>query len=1234
MQGVPLSALAFSSPHTVFGPTVDPASSRMDSLHIRPYLRDRAHDSTGSWGRGTRTFDSMDTYTLLNRSEEIKNSHPVTSTSKDHYQHDMTSLRMSDASRTFSVWANGPPQCREMEMKINDAIFLNNRIKEAERIKLEKQGERQGASMQLQKEIKMMNVREYEMERETRRGDGNNSMREEEGENIRGKEKKEKDEDEDEDDSRIQDPRSLDGLCSEFHYLMSQLEGAGAGTGTSKRTPSKPLSSSLPMSQPMSRCLRSPNSDSKSNQLPERSILDSAFQGRSEENGLFNRDSEYENENKNECEKKVMMVAEDRNAIGAIESLEAVEEGEEEDIKGDALHGITLIDAIKSMTRMQQQEQQQRGQGQEQCCSQHELVGALQNRISSDIARMRDRLKDQTGEGVLLPIAASSSSSSSSSSSFRSSTFPPSSSSSTYPSYPSSSVQPSDHPSNRNVSHVPREGSSFADLVQESTVRASQHDRIGSWVESGSRSHHTGTEIRERKPLHSEGRDRTTEFRDVREDKSVYEYEYERESNVKMFRVNEDMNDNNNNDSDRMSTRRLSRAKHVTKANNCMQNIENKEILSRRTKAFKQSTERTIDPISSSSHALPSSSLPSSPSAYFPSSSASSSSLSSSPMREVSKHAGMERVKRGNDIGGGKRVIASKTRARQSAGEEKGVEEGGNDYEGEGTEGKEVEDEEKDSGGGEEKLVNEEEVKEEKEEEEEQEELGEDKTEEDDKSRISDESDSEQEDDNNDDNDDNRELSKVIENKNKMKKDAKFMRNTTIHATQPTRVSSIRQSFNNFLEADQHSHSLNQCAVTTIQDTEQLTGDRRDKVENDGESSMGVAVSDVSIAKKSGRYQEKYRAIMTAALSEEEEENGEEKKRGDEKECAKKSGIMRDRLRWKRGYMNPCKGGKESTSKAYSTAPIRGSGEKNLSRRIVKDRSSKERSASVAIGGIFSKSYYEDQGNKYHRSFDYVCSSGESEGEQWSVWNADLDDEGEEEAEEIELETAEEKEKEIGMKKEGCKEREEGLAVEADISIVNSRTGDKRDKSAVNKSRSKKEYRVETKKSKSNKKRNGKNYHETNGVEDKERDDHDNDDNSDDNEEESSDEIIRYRRGKKDWSDYIRAPRYIESEDQEQEGEVEGAEEEEEDEGENKEEGEGGEEEVDEGEGEEEEEDEEEETSTHREGRGEPRDVTERYSHCLASHVILLLLRLLITLRLVMSCFDVRICDDMVVGSC
>ena len=132
----------------------------------------------------------------------------------------------------------------------------------------------------------------------------------------------------------------------------------------------------------------------------------------------------------------------------------------------------------------------------------------------------------------------------------------------------------------------------------------------------------------------------------------------------------------------------------------------------------------------------------------------------------------------------------------------------------------------------------------------------------------------------------------------------------------------------------------------------------------------------------------------------------------------------------------------------------------------------------------------------------------------------------------------------------------------------------------MNKSRSEKKTRVETKKSKINRKGNGKKYREAKGVEEKVGDDYDNNDSSNEKEEESSEEMIRYRRGEKDWSDYIRTPRYTE----EQKQEVDGAEDGDEDEVEGQEGDEG----------------EEEEMRAHREGRGEPCDVTERYTHCLA----------------------------------
>jgi hypothetical protein len=1338
MQGVPLSALAFSSPHTVFGPPVDPVTSRT-------CVRDRAHDSTVSWGKGTRTFDSIDNHTFLNGSEAIKNNHSVTSPIKNHRQHDVTSLRMSDASRTFSVWANGPPQCREMEMKINNVIFLNHQIKAAERLKSEIQGNRQGVNMQVKKGNMVLNERECEWEKETRRENGNKNERVED-ENVRGKKKEkekaeERKEEGEEDDSRIHEPRSLDGLCDEFHHLMRQLEGTGTGTSTRTRTSSKPLSSSptmprpisQPMSQPISgrflnRSIDSPRrlkNDLISDQSLGRQMHD--YQRRKEQK-LFS-DHEYENCNKssNEYENKVKIKSDDR------QTGEAAKEGEEEDVEGDAMDSITLIDAIKSMTHMQQQQQQERGQqqGQErgqqqgQGCSLQQVVGALQNRISSDIARMRDRLKDQTGEGVALPVAASSSSSSSSSSSHPS-TFPSSSSSSTHHSYPSSSsILSSNHPSNRNVSHVPGEGSSFADhrptrdnnagntipihdigryntvnqiefidfkgdtidrdgsrsltgsiqsteyterivtplksgarnadakgnfdgqnrgatfdkdervykntecvgdrqdentllqgtqedvryITQESTEPANQYNRTGSWVESGSRSHLTGTEIRVRKPIQAGGTDRTIDFLDLREYKSENEDEYDREENVEVFRVDENVNDDNNNHSDGMGTRRVSKAKHVTRENKNFRSIQNKNVESRRTRAFKQSAGRTVNPVSSSSYALPSSSLHSAPSASFP---LSSSSPSSSPMREISKHAGMERVKRGKkgkrgkDIGGGTRVIASKRRARQSAGEEKGVEEGdegeeeGNNGngEGEGTEGKEIKDEEEDTGGGKEKHVNEEE------------EAGEDETEEDDESRISDESDSEVDDnndDNNDDNHDNEELSKENKNKNnnKIKRDAKFLRNSTIHATHPTRVSSIRQSFNDFLEADQHSHNHNHCAITTTQDTKQQPRDRRDKADNDGERSIVEKVSDASIGRQSNRYQEKYKAIMTAALGEEGENNGEEKNGEEEKEGegASKSGIGKDGLRWQKENENAYMGRKDSTLGVSSTALKRGSGEKNLSRRTVKDSSNKEgsvnvaqeHSVNVAIGGMFVKSYYEDERSKYHQKSDDVCSSsssGDSEEEQWSGWNADSEGEGEEEEEEeIELVTTEGKEKENRTNKKGCKDREGGQVIEVDSSIGNSDEGHKRYKSAENKSRGEIKKRLETKKSTSIKKRSDKKCYGTKGGEEKVGEYYDIDDNGDDNEEESGEKIARYKRGERDWSDFIRAPRYTESEEQKKEGEVE----------EDGYEDEVGGEEGDEGEieGEVEGEEEEDEMSAHRKGR-EPCDVTERYSHCLA----------------------------------
>ena len=1376
MQGVPLSALAFSSPHTVFGPTVDPVTSRT-------YVRDRAHDSTISWGKGTRTLDSIDNNTLLNRSEELKNNHSVTSPSKNHRQHDVTSFRISDASRTFSVWANGPPQCREMEMKINDVMVMNNRIREAERMKAEIQGRKKGVSMQDKRGNMMMNEREYEWEKETRRENGNRNERVED-ENVRGKKKereKEKEkaekaekEEEEGDDSIIQDPRSLDGLCDEFHHLMRQLEGTGTGTSIHTRTSSKPLSSLLAMSQPISqpmsgislnrsidspRCLKD---DIISNQSIERPMHDTACQRTKEQKTFSDHENENCNRNSNEYENKVKIKSDEKKSVGV------AKEGEEEDIEGDAMDGITLIDAIKSMTYMQQQRGQEGEQ--EQGSSQHQILGALQNRISSDIARMRDRLKDQTGEGVVLPVVASSSSSSSSS--FSSSTssshhhsalFSSSSSSSTHPSYPSSSsVLPSNHLSNRNRSHVPGEGSSFAEhrsirdnntgntisthgkgryntvnqiefndfkgdsidrdgshslsgsnqsteytgrivvpfksgasnadavaiydvkkskidgrldakhcednrvrenndsvgdrqdedtqlqgiqedvryITQKSTVPANQFNRIGSWVESGSRSHHTGTKIRVRKPLHAEGRDRTIEFRNARENKSENENEYERQKNVKMFRVDENVNDNKNNDSFGMGTRRLSKAKHVTKEKKNIQKVQNKEILSRSTRALKQSAERIIDPSSSSSYALPSSSLPSSPSASFPSPSASSFSPSSSPTRAISKHADIEEVKRekkgmrGKDIGGGNRVIASKRSARQSAGEGKGVEVGeevGNDGEEEGAQGEKIEDEEKDSGKGEDKQINEEEGKKSKEEEKEEgEEALDDKTEENVESRISDESDSEDNDnndDNNDDNRDNEKLSKENNNKsnNKIKRNARFMRNSTIHATHPTRVSSIRQSFNDFLEADQHSHShsRNKCAVMTTQDTKQQPRDRSDKGENDGESSTGVEVSTVSVAAKANRYQKKYKAIMTAASGKEDENIGEEKNGGEEREGVNKSGIEKGGSRWKRENDNAYMGRKDFTLRVPSTALKRGSGENNLSRRSVKDRSSKECSVSVAIGGMFIKSYYEEERSRYHQKIDTICSSSsESEGEQWSGWNADSEEE-EEEEEEIKLERVEKIKGKIKNKKKGKKEK--GLVIEVDSWIGNSDEGDKTYKSAVNRKRGEKKKRVERKKSKINEKESDKIYRETKGVDEEEGDDYDNNNYCNDNEEESSEEMIRYRRGEKDWSDYIRIPRYTESEEQKQEVEVD--EDEGEDEGEEENQGEAGELDFeDEGEGKEAGEEESDERRAQKEGSGEPCDVTERYSHwlhklfyCFYHYVLCLVLSCLVLSCLVLS---------------
>jgi hypothetical protein len=1344
MQGVPLSALAFSSPHTVFGPTVDPVTSRT-------YVRDRAYDSTVSWGKGTRTFDSVDNNTSLNGSEEIKNNHSVTSTSKNHRQHDKTSLRMSDASRTFSVWANGPLQCREMEMKINDVIFLNNRIK-GERIKAEIQGRRQGVNMQVKKGNMVMNERDYEWENETRRENGNKNERGED-ENVKGKkkekvERKEEGNEGDEDDSRIHDPRSLDGLCDEFHHLMRQLEGTGTSTHT--RTSSRPVSSPLPMPQPISQPMSQPMSgrflnksidsprclknDLTSNQSLERHMHDTAYLRTKEQKSFSDHENENCNKNSNEYESEVK-IEDDTQTVDVAKGVD------EEDTEGDAMDGISLIDAIKSMTHMQQQQQQQIGQeqnrGQGQGSNQQQVVGALQNRISSDIARMRERLKDQTGENVLLPVAASSSSSSSlsphpsafpsssssssSSSSPHLSTLPSSTSSSTHPSYPSSSsVLVSDHLSNRNVSHVPGEGSSFADhrptrdnkagnkipshnenqyyavnqiefndfkcdkvdrdgshllsgsiqsteytgpivtplksgtsnadavanfdelksriegrqdakyrddrkvkmnngraddrqhkvtqlqgtqedvrcIIQESRIPAIRYNRIGSWVESGSGSHHTGTEILVRKPIQAGGRDRTGEFRDVREHRSENEKEYEREENVKMFRVEENVNNNKNNDSDCMVPKRLSKEKYVTKENKNIQKVQNRDVERRSRRAFKQSAERTVNPSSSSSFALPSSSLPSSPSASFPSSSASASSPSSSLTRGISKHAGIEGVKRGKegkrgkDTGDRNRVIASKRRVRQSTGEEIGVEEGeeggevGNDGEGEGTEGKEIEDEE--------------EGKEEKEEEEEEKAVD-DKTEEDDESKISDESDSE-DNDNNDDNYGNEKLSKEFKNKkNRIKRDAKFMRNSTIHATHPTRVSSIRQSFDDFLEADQsnQNHIRNKCAVTTTQDTKHQPRGRKDKAENDGESSMGVEVSTVSVTAKPNRYQEKYKAIMTAASDVEEEDNGEEKNGEEEKEGGvNRSGIEKDGSRGKKENESAYMGRKDPTLGVSSTALRRGSGEKNLSRRTVKDRSAKERPVNVAIGGIFIKSYYEDERNKYHQKIDNICS-GESEEEQWSGWNADLEDEDEDK--DIELERVEKIKGKIKNKR--CKKEGKGLIIEVDSSIGNSDEGDNRCKSAVYKNRGVKKNRVETKKFRSNKKGNDKKCQETKGVEEKVSDGIDNSDCSNDNEEESSEGIVRYRRGEKDWSDYIRTPRYTESEEQKQEGDgkVEGAEDwDEEEQKQDEVEGEDEDEGEKDDEGEEEGEEEEDEISAHRDGAGEPCDVTERYSHCLA----------------------------------
>ena len=273
--------------------------------------------------------------------------------------------------------------------------------------------------------------------------------------------------------------------------------------------------------------------------------------------------------------------------------------------------------------------------------------------------------------------------------------------------------------------------------------------------------------------------------------------------------------------------------------------------------------------------------------ASFPSSSSSFSSSSSMPLRNITARNIMEGVVEEKDL---ERSISVRQTAFYKVVkhiEDEGVDEGNREEEkieeeeereGEGEETEEVMDiGESADGDGEEKKIDQSDGEEEaeggerEESEDDSEEEEEVEGEEEEGSKIDESSDGDDDSDSDENNcdDDDDDIQQSEANKNK----TKVTRYRTRYSTHPARVSSIRQSFNDFLEADTCNQTHQHNAAIAAENLQHRYKERKESnAVNDEMYDMDDRGFDDSVLMRPDVYQEKYQSIMAVGLDDEESE--------------------------------------------------------------------------------------------------------------------------------------------------------------------------------------------------------------------------------------------------------------------------------------------------------------------------------------------------------------------------
>ena len=441
---------------------VDPVSYRTsqdNSINLsyprqpQSYLRDRAHDSTVSWGTGSCTVDSRNTNHMSNQFKEIGKNQSMSSPKREK-QYNTKSLNVSDSAsnnsfRTSSVWSNGPPQCREIDFNISRMRDSNNRSNDMKR--MESGRDEYSLSLKRQevmKQNKWENRCEGDKVIDMRKNNSDRYKKEIVGMNVEVEDKEmrygeveEREREKNKENSSIHGPRSLDVLCSEFHVLMKQLEtssvvtgtatgtatgaatgsATGTGAGSIKHIYSKHLSPSLPtplpicmptqlplplpMAMPVSEryqtdfnestsCL---NDQISSYQSLERMHHEALLKIEEQKKTISNQKNENKNIKEYDYRSESQIRENGADMIGVVQAIEK---------KKDIIEIIPVY-ASESVKCMQQDEEQDQLRS-------HHHTGPLRSKVSTNTSQLYERVEQIRGD--LMPCTAASSSSSSSSS--------------------------------------------------------------------------------------------------------------------------------------------------------------------------------------------------------------------------------------------------------------------------------------------------------------------------------------------------------------------------------------------------------------------------------------------------------------------------------------------------------------------------------------------------------------------------------------------------------------------------------------------------------------------------------------------------------------------------------------------------------------------------------------------------------------------------------------------------